>query len=89
MNLTKLALGNPVAAFVAVLLALLFGAISLSRLPVQLTPEVEKPEITIRTTWRAAAPKEVEAEIIEPQEKGFTGSSGYDQDAVKRPEGTG
>lgn len=76
MNLAKLALGNPVATFVAVLLALLFGAISLSRLPVQLTPEVEKPEITIRTTWRAAAPKEVEAEIIEPQEKVLRGLPG-------------
>lgn len=76
MNLTKLSLGNPVAAFVAVLLALLFGAISLSRLPVQLTPEVEKPEITIRTIWRAAAPKEVEAEIIEPQEKVLRGLPG-------------
>ncbi len=76
MTLTRLALGNPVAAVVAVLLVVLFGAISLSRLPVQLTPEVEEPEITITTTWRAAAPEEIEGEIIEPQEDVLRGLPG-------------
>ena len=76
MTLTKQALGNPIAAFVAVLLVVLFGAISLSRLPVQLTPEVKKPEITISTSWRAAAPEEIEAEIIEPQERVLRGLPG-------------
>jgi multidrug efflux pump subunit AcrB len=76
---TRLALSNPVATLVAVLLVVLFGALSLIRLPVQLTPEVEKPEITINTSWRAAAPEEVEAEIIEPQEKVLRGLPGMTQ----------
>jgi multidrug efflux pump subunit AcrB len=38
------------------------------RLPIQMTPEIERPEISISTPWRAAAPNEVESEIIEPQE---------------------
>lgn len=76
MSWTRLALSNPVATTVAVLLVVLFGALSLLRLPVQLTPEVEKPEITISTTWRAAAPEEVEAQIIEPQEKVLRGLPG-------------
>ncbi len=76
MNLTRLAIFNPIGVMVAVLLALIFGSISLSRLPVQLTPEVEKPEITISTNWRSAAPDEIESEIIEPQEKVFRGLPG-------------
>ncbi len=76
MIFTRLALSNPVATLVAVLLAALFGIISLDRLPIQLTPEVEVPEITINTTWRAAAPEEVEAEIIEPQEDVLRGLPG-------------
>jgi len=67
VNLTRLSLDNPVAVIVALLLATLFGAISLNRLPVQLIPEIQEPEITIRTSWRAAAPNEVETEIIRPQ----------------------
>ena len=76
MKLTQSSLDNPVAVLVAVLLLLLFGSISLSRLPVQLTPEVEEPEITISTNWRSAAPEEIEAEIIEPQEEALRGLPG-------------
>ena len=76
MFLTRLSLANPVAVAVAVLLVLLFGAISLARLPVQLTPEVEEPAISISTHWRSAAPEEVEAEIIEPQEDALRGLPG-------------
>jgi multidrug efflux pump subunit AcrB len=86
---TRLALGNPVATMVAVLLVVLFGALSLARLPVQLTPEVEKPEITIRTDWRAAAPEEVEAQIIEPQEKVLRGLPGMTQMLAKARRGHG
>jgi multidrug efflux pump subunit AcrB len=76
MNLSRYMLENHVAALVAVLLVLLFGLVSLIRLPVQLTPEVERPTITITTSWRAAAPEEVEAEIVEPQEKVLRGLPG-------------
>jgi multidrug efflux pump subunit AcrB len=89
MGWTRLALSNPVATLVAVLLVALFGAVSLGRLPVQLTPEVEKPEITIRTAWRAAAPEEVEAEIVEPQEKVLRGLPGMTEMLSKAQRGQG
>jgi hypothetical protein len=76
VNLTRLALDNYIAALVAVFMVILFGTISLSRLPVQLTPEVEKPTISVSTNWRAAAPEEIESEIIEPQEKVLRGLPG-------------
>jgi multidrug efflux pump subunit AcrB len=78
VNLTKPALGNPVAVIVAVLLVLLFGAIGLLRMPVQMIPNVERPTIEISTTWRAAAPEEVEAEIVEPQEDALRGLPGLE-----------
>lgn len=68
MILTRLSLGNPVAVIVAGILVVIFGTLSLMRLPIQMTPEIERPEISIRTPWRAAAPNEVESEIVEPQE---------------------
>ena len=75
-GLAAYVLENHIAALLAVLLVILFGAVSLMRLPIQLTPEVERPTITINTSWRAAAPEEVEAEIIEPQEKVLRGLPG-------------
>ena len=76
MTLTRLGLGNPVAVIVACILAVIFGVISLFRLPVQMTPDVQRPVISIQTSWRAAAPQEVESEIIEPQEDVLRGLQG-------------
>ena len=60
---------RPVTVTVGVILVLLFGIISLLRIPIQLTPEVIKPEITIQTFWRGASPNEIEREVIERQEE--------------------
>jgi multidrug efflux pump subunit AcrB len=76
VTLIRQALDNHIAALVAVILVILFGLVSLSRLPVQLTPELERPTISITTRWRAAAPEEIESEIIEPQEKVLRGLPG-------------
>ncbi len=89
MTLTRLGLGNPVAVVVGVLLAILFGAISLSRLPVQLTPEVERPQVSITTVWRAAAPQEVESEIVEPQEDVLRGLPGMTEIQARAQRGRG
>ena len=89
MKLAARALDNPVAALVAALLLLLFGLLSLERLPVQLTPEVERPEITITTGWRNAAPEEVEAEILEPQERALRGTPGMTEMLSRAQRGRG
>lgn len=89
MTLTRLALGNPVAAAVAVLLVLLFGSIALTQIPVQMIPTVVLPRITITTAWRAAAPDEVESEIIEVQEDVLRGVPGVDQMVSTATQGSG
>ena len=48
MSPAKLALSNPTAGLVTALLIILFGFLALRALPIQLTPEVEQAEITIR-----------------------------------------
>jgi hydrophobic/amphiphilic exporter-1 (mainly G- bacteria), HAE1 family len=89
VNITRSCLDNPVALLVAIILLLIFGSISLSRLPIQLTPELEQPEITITTNWRAAAPNEVEAEIIEPQEDVLRGLPGLTEIRANAHQGRG
>ena len=58
----------PVTVTVGAILIILFGFISFFRVPVQLTPDVEKPKISVNTVWSGASPEEVEKEIIIPQE---------------------
>ena len=89
MYLTRSCLANPRALFVGAVLLLIFGSISLSRLPIQLTPELEEPEITITTKWRSASPIEVEAEIIEPQEDVLRGLPGLTEIRAKAFENRG
>lgn len=89
MKLTRTSLGNPVAVVVAVIMVALFGFISLVRLPVQLTPQVDQPFISINTFWRAAAPQEVESEIIEPQEDVLRGLPGVTRIASSASQGNG
>lgn len=68
MNLTRTALKNPAAVIVIVALTFVFGLLSVLKLPIQLTPDIELPQITISTGWRSAAPAELESVIIEPLE---------------------
>jgi multidrug efflux pump subunit AcrB len=49
-------------------LVALFGITSIASLPIQLLPTIEEPQVSIANFWRAAAPEEMEANIVEPQE---------------------
>src|SRR4029450_285145 len=60
---------NPVKVTVGVILILLFGVLAMFSMPMQLTPEVEIPTLTIETVWPGASPQEVEREIVQEQEE--------------------
>ncbi len=69
MNLIKYSIKDPVTVIVGVLLIAVFGLISLFRFPIQLTPNIDIPIITVTTTWADASPQEIEQEIIKRQEE--------------------
>ncbi|MDG2105526.1 MAG: efflux RND transporter permease subunit [Pirellulaceae bacterium] len=62
-------LENPVKVAVGVILVVMFGLIAAFQMPMQLSPEVERPVISIRTNWRGASPQEIEKEIVNEQEE--------------------
>ncbi len=76
MNLTAQSLKNPAGVAVVIAIVLCFGVFSLYKLPIQLFPDIENPRISIQTAWRAASPREVESEIIEPIEAVLRGLPG-------------
>jgi len=69
MSLIKSSIRFPVTVVVGVLIAVLGGLMALFRVTIQLTPDVEKPFISITTTWFGASPEEIEKEIVDEQEK--------------------
>ncbi|MCA9448051.1 MAG: efflux RND transporter permease subunit, partial [Candidatus Omnitrophica bacterium] len=76
MDIIRFSIKNPVTVIVGVLILLMFGLISLRKLPIQLAPSVEEPVIAVETTWPGATPYEIERDIIEEQEKVLKGIPG-------------
>ncbi len=73
MDLIQVSIKRPVTILSIIFMLVMFGMISLQRIPYQLSPSVVEPEITVNTTWRGATPYEIEREIIEEQENTLKG----------------
>jgi len=76
MDPIRFAIDNPVKVAVGVILLMLFGALAVVSIPVQLTPNVDATVVTVQTDWTGKSPEEIEREIIEPQEDVLKGVPG-------------
>jgi multidrug efflux pump subunit AcrB len=70
---------SPVGVIVVAIFVGLLGLLSLTRLPLQLFPDVNKPELSIDMGWRTASPEEVESELLEPLENVMQGLQGVEE----------
>lgn len=68
MKLTEISIKNPASVAVILALIVLIGYMAINDRPIQLLPNLSQPQISIFNNWRAAAPAEMESNIIEPQE---------------------
>jgi HAE1 family hydrophobic/amphiphilic exporter-1 len=69
MNLVEFSVRRRVTVLMVTLTFVLFGAIGLSSLPVNLLPDLSYPTLTVRTEYTGAAPSEIETLISEPVEE--------------------
>ena len=69
MNVVEAWVANPVKVAVGVILVTLFGVLALLSMPVQLTPEVQIPTISVTAFWSGGSPQEVERELVQPLEE--------------------
>lgn len=60
MNLSSFSVKKPVTITMIVLIVVLLGAISLTRLPIDLYPEMELPYAIVSTSYSGAGPQEIE-----------------------------
>ncbi|MDD5727090.1 MAG: efflux RND transporter permease subunit [Victivallales bacterium] len=63
MSIAEFAVKRPVLTIMCSLLVLLMGLVSLSRLPIDLFPDMTKPVITISTDYEDAGPEDVEETV--------------------------
>lgn len=79
MKIVRTAIRSPVKTAVGAILVVLFGTIALLRIPFQLTPTIEEPEVAVSTFWPGASPMEVEREIIDKQEEQLKSLEGLER----------
>ncbi|MAI14069.1 MAG: acriflavin resistance protein [Rhodospirillaceae bacterium] len=77
-RLINVSIERPMAVIAAVLMVIMFGFVALETIPIQLTPDVNRPVITVTTQWPGAAPAEVEREVVNRQEKELKGIEGLE-----------
>ena len=87
MNLIQYSIQRPVAVMAAVLMVIMFGAVALITIPIQLTPDVRRPLISIQTVWPGAAPAEIEREIVNRQEDELKGLEGLEKITSRSQDG--
>src|SRR6266478_3472791 len=70
MKLVEGSIRRPVTVFMVTAGAVLFGVVALSRLSVDLLPDISYPTLTVRTDLPDAAPGDVEQFVTRPVEEG-------------------
>jgi hydrophobic/amphiphilic exporter-1 (mainly G- bacteria), HAE1 family len=79
MSIPRLAIARPVTMFMLSFVVMLLGAISLTKLPVDLMPDISFPSITVRVGYTGVGPLEMEELITRPIEQAVSAVAGLDQ----------
>ncbi len=76
MNISEISIKRPVLASVIMLIILIFGVIGYNNLGVREFPSVDKPIISVSTTYPGANPDVIMNQITEPLEQNINGIPG-------------
>ena len=69
MSIPRFAIQRPVMMSMLSAIVILLGAISLSRLPVDLLPDISQPSVNVRVNYTGVGPLEMEELVIRPLEQ--------------------
>ena len=78
-GLIKLAIERPVAVLALIMLTVLFGIVALRNIPIQMSPDIEKPILEVRVGWPGASPEDVDREVVARLESELAGLNGVDE----------
>lgn len=78
-GLIKAAIERPIAVLALVLLTVLFGVVALRNIPIQMSPDIEKPILEVRVNWPGASPEDVDREIVGRLENELSSLNGIEE----------
>jgi HAE1 family hydrophobic/amphiphilic exporter-1 len=76
--MTRFSIRNPYFVIVVCLVLTVIGVTSLARMPVDLFPTINLPEVVVATFYSGMPPEDIETDITDPLERFFTLASGID-----------
>src|SRR4029453_1617820 len=79
MSIPRVAIARPVTMFMISAIIILLGGISVTRLPVDLLPDVTYPTVSVIVRYPGAGPQEIEQLIPRPIEQTVSAVAGLDQ----------
>ena len=88
MNLPRFSVNRPVFTTMVSLIVIILGGISLSRLPVDLMPDISFPTVSISTSYANASPEEIEELITRVIEQSMSAVPGVEEVSSVSSEGS-
>ncbi len=79
MSIPRFAIERPVMMTMISAIVILIGGISLTRLPVDLLPDISQPTISVRVNYTGVGPLEMEELVTRPLEQQLSAVSGLEQ----------
>ena len=79
MKLSRFAVHHPIFTIMSVLIVMILGGISFSRLPIDLMPDITYPTLSITTVYENASPEEIEELVTRPVEEAVSAVPGVEE----------
>ncbi|MDF2683562.1 MAG: multidrug transporter [Brevibacillus sp.] len=76
MHISERAIRRPVTVMMGVLIVIILGIMSLSRIPIDLYPKIEIPTIAVITSYSGVGPEEMENLVTKPVEQAVASVAG-------------
>jgi HAE1 family hydrophobic/amphiphilic exporter-1 len=76
MKLSETSVRRPITIYMITSVLVLLGAISFTRLPVDLMPDIQNPTLTVRAAYPGTAPEEMENLVTRPLEAALSSAPG-------------
>ena len=87
MKISRFSVHRPILTTMVTLIVLILGGVSLSRLPIDLMPDITFPTLSVSASYENASPEEIEELVTRPIEEAMSAVTGVEEVSSVSSEG--
>ena len=87
MKMSRFSVQRPILTTMVALIVVILGGVSLSRLPIDIMPDITYPTLSVSATYENASPEEVEELVTRPMEEAMSAVPGVEEVSSVSSEG--